>query len=33
VVMLEDVIEALIGEIGDATRRAPDRAPHRGGAT
>jgi CBS domain containing-hemolysin-like protein len=33
VVMLEDVIEALIGEIRDATRRAPDRAPHRGGAT
>src|SRR6476659_2130497 len=26
VVMLEDVIEALIGEIRDATRRSPDRA-------
>jgi len=25
-VMLEDVIEALIGEIRDATRRSPDRA-------
>lgn len=31
VVMLEDVIEALIGEIRDATRRSPDRAgPRRG---
>ena len=29
VVMLEDVIEALIGEIRDATRRSPDRAPQR----
>jgi CBS domain containing-hemolysin-like protein len=29
VVMLEDVIEALIGEIRDATRRSPDRAPDR----
>ncbi len=28
VVMLEDVIEALIGEIRDATRRSPDRTPH-----
>ncbi len=27
VVMLEDVIEALIGEIRDATRRSPDRTP------
>jgi len=27
VVMLEDVIEALIGEIRDATRRSPGRAP------
>ena len=25
VVMLEDVIEALIGEIRDATRRSPER--------
>ena len=31
VVMLEDVIEALIGEIRDATRRSPDRAPHHRG--
>ena len=31
VVMLEDVIEALIGEIRDATRRSPDRAHPRGG--
>jgi len=30
VVMLEDVIEALIGEIRDATRRSPDRAGPRG---
>jgi CBS domain containing-hemolysin-like protein len=29
VVMLEDVIEALIGEIRDATRRSPDRAGRR----
>jgi CBS domain containing-hemolysin-like protein len=29
VVMLEDVIEALIGEIRDATRRSPDRAAQR----
>jgi len=29
VVMLEDVIEALIGEIRDATRRSPDRAAPR----
>ena len=27
--MLEDVIEALIGEIRDATRRSPDRAARR----
>ena len=26
VVMLEDVIETLIGEIRDATRRSPDRS-------
>jgi CBS domain containing-hemolysin-like protein len=32
VVMLEDVIEALIGEIRDATRRSPDRAGRRTGA-
>ncbi len=32
VVMLEDVIEALIGEIRDATRRSPDRAGRRAGA-
>ncbi len=33
VVMLEDVIEALIGEIRDATRRSPDRAARPGTGT
>jgi len=32
VIMLEDVIETLIGEIRDATRRSPDRGQHPGNA-